>query len=340
MWCGVFKNMALDNLSFLERPKLKGEATIIGVPLDLGKDAEGTAEGPKTFREAGLIETMKGIGLDVHDLGDLDVPDKETADIGAVKLKYLDPIVKVCDELAHHVSGEVNLGRKVIVLGGDNSISIGSVSGASTALKGDLGLIWIDSHADIITDATTLSGNIHGMPVSALLGFGDSSLSNIYSDGQKIKPQNLVYVGLKDLDQAEIDTIRALRVSTTTIVDIAEKGLSPAFEAIKKLSERVKNVWVCLDIDSMDEECAPGTPMATKGGLSYRESINLARFIGKVCNVVGMDVTEFAPQLDRENKTVKLAIELISCYLGSETNWYTRYMDEEMRKQAEREAAE
>lgn len=330
----------MDNLSFLERPKLKGEATIVGVPLDLGKDAEGTAAGPSYFREAGLVKTLDSIGLSVRDLGDLECPDKTTADLGDVKVKYLDSIVKVCEELAHHVSGEVNLGRKVIVLGGDNSISIGSVSGASSALKGDLGMIWIDSHGDIMTDKTTLSGNIHGMPVSALLGLGHKALTNIHSDGQKIRPENLVYVGLKDLDQAEIDLIRKLKISAATIVDIAEQGLSPAFDAIKKLSKRVKNVWVCLDIDSMDEECAPATPMATRGSLSFRESVNLARYIGKVCNVVGIDVTELAPHLDRESKTVKLAMELITCYLGSETNWYTRYMDEEMRKQAERGAGE
>lgn len=320
----------------MERPKLKGEATIIGVPLDLGKDSEGTAGGPKSFRESGLESVLNGAGLKVRDLGDLEVPDKQSADIGDVRVKYLDPIARVCEELAHHVSGEVGLGRKVIVLGGDNSISIGSVSGASSALRGDLGLIWIDSHGDIMTDKTTLSGNIHGMPVSALIGMGHQIITNIYSEGAKIKPENLVYVGLKDLDQVEIDTIRKLKISTTTIVDIAESGLSPAFEAIKKLSKQVKNVWVCLDIDSMDEECAPGTPMATRGSLNYRESVNLARFIGKVCNVVGVDVTELAPHLDRENKTVKLAIELISCYLGSESNWYTRYMEEEVRKQAER----
>lgn len=325
-----------DNLSFLERPKLKGAAAIVGVPLDLGKDSEGTAGGPVAIRAAGLTGALKGIGLNVHDLGDLQCPDKTAVEMGDVKVKYLDPLVRVCDELAHHVEGEIGMGRKVIVLGGDNSISIGSVSGASSALKGELGMIWIDTHGDIMTDKTTLSGNIHGMPVSALLGLGRRELTNICSDGQKIKAENLVYIGLKDLDQAEVDMIRKQKIFPVTILDIAEKGLAPAFDAIKKLSQKVKNVWVCLDIDSMDEECAPGTPMATSGGLTYRESINLARYIGKVCNVVGMDVTELAPQLDKNNKTSNLAIELITCYLGSETNWYTRYMREEIRKQTER----
>lgn len=323
----------MDNLSFLERPELKGEVAVLGIPLDLGKDSVGTDKGPLAIKEAGLVNTLEGVGLKVFDLGNIECPEKNTAQIGENSaVKYLGPIIKVAEETAHHVAGEIRLGRKVIALGGDNSISIGSLSGASVALQGDIGVIWIDAHGDINTDETTLSGNIHGMPIASLLGLGNKKLCSIYDESQKLKPENLLFIGLKDLDQAEIDIIRNNKIKSVTMLDIAEQGLKPAFDEIKKLSSKVKNIWVCLDIDSMDEECAPGTPMATKGGLNYRESINLAKYIGKICNVAGMDITELCPAMDKDNKTAKLVVELISCYLGSESNWYTEYMREEIKK--------
>lgn len=326
----------MDNLSFLENSRLKGEVSVLGIPLDLGKDAVGTDGGANELREHGLIKILQETGLEVKDLGDIKCPDRTMAEVGEAKAKYLEPIAAVAEKTAAAIYDEVKAGKKVIALGGDNTISLGSLSGASAALDGELGVIWIDAHGDINTVETSLSGNVHGMPIAAMLGLGHPKLTNIFKTGQKIKPENLVFVGLKDLDQAEIDLIRKLNINSVTMLQIAEKGLQPAFEAIKELQKKVKNIWVCLDIDSMDEECAPGTPMATKGGLSYRESVSLAKFIGKTCEVVGIDVSELSPALDKENRTAKLVIELITNYFGAESNWYTRYMHEEMKKQAVR----
>jgi arginase len=329
----------MDNLSYLERPFLNDKVAVLGIPLDLGKDTVGTDKGPKAIHEAGLLNILKEVGCEVEDLGNIECPERTMAPVGSPNVKYLDPILKVVEEASKIVEGKVLKGNKVVVLGGDNTISIGSISGASAALKGDLGIIWIDAHGDINTDETTLSGNVHGMPIAAVLGLGNPKLTGVHHVGRKVKPENVVYIGLKDLDQAEIDTIRREKIPAITMLEIAGGGLQKAFEAIAALQTRVQAVWVCLDIDSMDEECAPGTPMATRGGLTYRESINLAKFIGKTCRVAGVDVSELAPDLDAENKTARLASELIVNYLGTEYTWYTRYMSEEMKKQAIRGAS-
>ncbi|MFA6105823.1 MAG: arginase [Patescibacteria group bacterium] len=326
----------MDNLSFLERPKLNGEISIVGIPLDLGKDSVGTDKGPAALRKEGVSSMLEEIGYKVEDVGDISCPDQTMAEVGNTKAKYLDAIVTVSENIAKVVAEKIKSGKKILAIGGDNTISIGTLSGAGEAFKDDLGVIWIDAHADINTDETSLSGNVHGMPISAALGLGNKSLVGIRSAGRKLKPENLVYVGLKDLDQAEVDIIREQKIASVTMLEIAEQGLAPAFEKIKKLSQKVSKVWVCLDIDSMDEECAPGTPMATRGGLNYRESLNLAKYIGKVCNVAGVDVSELAPDLDSENKTSRLVVELIANYFGGQYSWYTRYMNEEQKKQAKR----
>lgn len=319
----------MDNLTFLERPKLSDEVVVLGVPLDLGKVNEGTEGGPKAIREAGLVPVLMELGCRVKDAGDVSCPDRGSVTVGDPKMKYLEPITDIAEKTSTLVEKHVAAGNKVVVLGGDNTISIGSISGASAALKGDIGIIWIDAHGDINTDETTISGNIHGMPIAAVLGLGHSSLVNVNHPGKKVDPQNVVFVGLKDLDQAEIDIIRSNKIPTETMLDIAGNGLRGAFEKISALQSRVSAVWVCLDIDSIDKEYAPATLMATSGGLTYREVTNLAKYIGKTCRVAGIDVSELAPHLDKEHLTAELVVELIAGLLGSESNWYTRYMQNE-----------
>lgn len=329
----------MDNLSFLENNKLTGRLSVLGVPLDLGKDAGGTDLAPETLRNEGLISMLEETGLVVNDLNNINCPRREAVEIGDLQMKYLDAILPVLNETAGIVKREIGAGKKMLVIGGDNTISIGSVSGAADNVE-PLGVIWIDAHADINTGATTLSGNVHGMPIAALLGLGHPSLKEISSPENKISPENLVYIGLKDLDAAEINFLRKLAIPAVTIMDIAEHGLHPAFEKINNLAKKVKRVWVCLDVDSIDGESAPGTPMATSGGLTYRESINLAKFIGKICPVVGVDVSEFAPALDDNHRTAQLIIELVANYFGGEAGWYSRYMNEEIRKKSARENSE
>ncbi len=318
--------MTLDSLSFLEKKPTAKQVAVFNIPLDLGKDNIGTDSGPKAIREAGFMSMLSSLGVDVFDGGTVPCATRRTAKKGAMNMKYAEAIVVTAEESAARVATAVAQGRVAIALGGDHSLSLGTISGASVALGGDLGVIWIDAHGDINTDVTTVSGNIHGMPLAGVLGMGHASLVNILKPGQKVQPKNVVYAGLKDLDQAEIDIIRKHKISTTTAMDIARVGLEPLFKNILALQKRVKRIWVSLDVDSIDAEYAPGTPMENRGGLTYREITAIASFIGKTCQLAGFDIVELAPRHDKAGKTAKLAVELASRLLGGDYSWYSDYM--------------
>lgn len=324
--------MPNDNLKFYEKKKLSGKVSVLGVPVDLGKDSSGTDLGPKYIRKAGLQEMCEDIGLQYKDLGDVKCADRKSAEIGDLKVKFLEEIVRVAEETAKIVNTEISSGNKMLVLGGDHALSVGTISGASVACNGDMGVIWIDAHGDMMTHENTLSGNIHGMPSSAMMGFGHPALVNILKPTGKIKKENIIYIGLKDLDQGEIDLIRNEKLTVFTIMDIVRNNFDQIFNSIVELQKRVGNVWVSLDMDSIDCADAPGSLMATSGSLTLREVTNLTKFIGKTCKVVGMDIVELTPKLDVDRKTTRLAIELISHLLGSEYDWYTRYMKKASRK--------
>ncbi len=328
----------MDNLEFYESRKMSGDVSVLGVPLDLGKDATGTNLAPSYIRKFGLEEMCRSLGFFYKDLGDIECVGRDTAEMGDIKVKYLDEISRVIDKTAMIVRDEVKMGGQMLVLGGDHALSIGSISGASVACEGDLGVIWIDAHGDMMTDENTLSGNIHGMPSSAIMGLGHHSLTEVLKPGAKIKKENIVYMGLKDLDQAEIDLIRSEKLNAFTIMDIARGGLEPVIQSLMELQKRVKNIWVSLDVDSIDSIYSPATPMATQGGLTRREIFNLTKFIGRMNKVVGMDLVELAPELDEQEKTGKLVIELIANLLGSDYSWYAHYMKHEEEKQAKRDA--
>lgn len=325
-----------DNLTFLEKKPKVTNVSLIGVPLDLGKDNIGTDDGPKKLREQRIVSALQNTGITVTDLGNVPVATRATADIGDIKVKYLEAITDTIKPVAALVEKEIRRGQTPVVLGGDHSIAVGTISGAAAATKGELGVIWIDAHGDINTDTTTLSGNIHGMPLAAVLGMGHTDLVNLHTKGQKVKPSNVVYIGLKDLDQAEIDIIRQKKITAFTAMDIARFSLEPVLKAISKLEKKVDKIWVSLDVDSIDALYAPGTPMLNKGGLTYREVTTIAQYIGKACTLAGFELVEFAPDHDKQNVTAQLIIELTARLLGTEHNWYTDYMEEEAQKQTRR----
>lgn len=327
--------MTSDNLVFYEKQKLTGNISVLGVPLDLGKDTVGTYLAPEYIRNCGLRTMCENIGLLYKDLGDVECVEKAKADIGDIKVKYLDEISRVVEKTAMIVRDEIKMGNKMLVLGGDHALSIGTISGASVACEGDLGLIWIDAHGDINTDATSMSGNIHGMPVAAVLGMGHHRLTGVLQEGAKIKSENIIYIGIKDLDQAEIDIMRKENIIVFTIMDLMRGGIEPLAQSLFELQKRVGHVWVSLDVDSIDSAYAPATPMASPDGLTRREASVITKLIGKL-PVVGMDIVELAPDLDENKKTGNLVVELAANLLGSEYNWYTNYMDLEVQKQTAR----
>jgi arginase len=311
------------------------KVSILGIPLDLGAENLGVDMGPNAFRHEKIIEKLKSAGyetgddgFEIEDLGNIEIKSRDQLETGNPKLKYLDEILRVSEESAKLAFDKVKNGQKLVALGGDHSINLGVVSGASAALDGDLGLIYFDTHGDMNTEDTTLSGNIHGMHLASLLGFGTPSLINVFQEGRKIRKENLLHIGASELDQPEVDFIEKENLNCFKIFDLLSFGLRPLFESIDKLSSQVKNIWVSLDLDSIDTTYAPGAGMPTKGGLTYREIITIADYIRKHCNVVGVDVVEYNPLQDIKGMTAELSIELIAKFLGSNYSWYTNYMNQ------------
>lgn len=324
--------MQNDNLVFYEKMNPKIKVNIFGVPIDLGKEGNGNNAAPDYLREQGLMEMFVDLGFLVEDMGNLACGHKSELEIGNPKTKFLKEIVRVSQETARITFQEVSAQNKVVAIGGDQCVSFGTIAGASAACNGDLGVVWIDVHADIMTDANTLSGNVHGMPASAAMGMGHPDLVNIFKPGAKVAKENFLFIGLKDLDQDEINLIRSEKLNAITIMDLLQKGFGHMTEAVDGLAKRVKNVWICLDMDGIDKDASPATLMGTNGSLNYREITNLAKYIGRKCNVVGMDVAEIVPAMDVDNKTAKLALELISYFLGADYSWYAQYMKKAAEK--------
>jgi arginase len=296
--------------------------SLIGVPLDLGAENLGVSMGADTFRFQNIVQKLESAGLQVTDRGNVAVQDRKAVTTGNPKLRRLDEIVRVSEETAALTEAAVAAGQKSLVLGGDHSVCLGAVAGASVALKGNLGLIYFDAHGDMNTDATTLTGNIHGMHLASLMGFGAPALAQVHGKQVKIAKENLLHIGGSDFDQAELDLIARENLQTFTMFDLLSHNLAPLFPLIDALAKKVDNIWISLDLDSIDSVYAPGAGMPNKKGLTYREIAAIADYIGQTCNVVGVDVVEYNPLQDEQNKTAELAIELVATFFGKKYSWY------------------
>lgn len=301
-------------------------ATLIGVPLDLGAKNLGVDIGPNAFRYQNIIDKLASANLEVADLGDLTVGERKELAVGNPRAKYLKEIVRVNEELAGKTEQILRDQRKAIILGGDHSVNLGAVSGASVALNGQLGLIYFDAHGDMNTEDTTLSGNIHGMHLASLLGYGTPELKDLHGKQVKIDKANLLHIGGSDFDEAEWQFTQDEGLHMYTLLDVLSEGLRPLLQAIESLASQVPNIWISLDLDCIDQVYAPGAGMPNAKGLTYREIAVLAEFVGKTCNVVGIDVVEYNPLQDIDNKTAELGIELIARFLGKDYSWYSNYM--------------
>lgn len=302
------------------------DATIVGIPLDLGAENLGVDIGPNAIRYQDIEKKLENSGFRISDVGNIPCISRELLSVGDLKLKYLDEILRVSELTAKIVYGLVTKKEKVIALGGDHSICLGTVSGASVATKNNLGLIYLDAHGDINTDKTSVTGNIHGMHLASLVGFGDKRLIRVFNKSTKIKKSNLLHIGGYDLDRGEEELIEKEKINIYKIIDILSRGLAPLFVKIDKLSRRVKDIWVSLDLDVIDSTYAPGAGMPNKAGLTYREITTLCEYIGTHSHVIGVDVVEYNPLQDIDGKTAELAIELIAKLFGSNYSWYTNYL--------------
>lgn len=290
---------------------------IIGVPIDLGADRRGVDMGPSAIRYAHLHQKLEGLGYKLEDKGNIEVPIQETCEITDPRLKYLDCIIPMGRRVAGAVATAVQNRRFPLVLGGDHSLSVGSIRGA--AKHKNLGVIWIDAHADFNTAETTPSGNIHGMPLAALCGFGDPRLVCLWEETPPVlDPQRVAIIGARDLDSGEKRNLREAGVMVQSMEQIDRLGMVAALEkVIERVSRNVDGIYLSLDMDALDPRHAPGVGTPVPGGLTYREAHLACEVIAETGKLIGMDIVEVNPILDIQNQTALLAVEFIRSALGS-----------------------
>ena len=291
---------------------------IMGVPIDFGSGRRGVDMGPSAIRYAGLQAGLEALGHTVEDRGNVQVPPSETCESGDPRLRYLDAIVAVEQRTAEQVASIVTAGHMPVVLGGDHSIALGSVAGA--ARDRTLGVIWLDAHGDFNTADTTPSGNIHGMPLAALCGYGDERLVGLGGSagtGPRVSPQNVAVVGVRDLDLEERDLMREAGVTVYSMEAVDRYGIGEVMRrAIDIASRGTQGIYVSLDLDVLDPMYAPGVGTPVTGGLTYREAHLAAEMLAETGQVVGLDLVEVNPILDQRNTTGALAVELALSALG------------------------
>jgi len=291
-----------------------------GLPLDLGANRRGVDMGPSAIRIADITQKLRHIGHEVIDAGDLTVVVPEVMRIEDPKLKYLTEITKSVTHLADAVTATLQRGNFPLVLGGDHSIAIGTVGGAARYFRQQekqLGLIWIDAHGDMNTDATTLSGNIHGMSFAAILGKGSAELIEVGGEFQKVLPQHAVLVGARNLDPKEQQLIRDSGITVFTMEDIDRRGIYEVMlEAVKIATQDTHALHVSLDVDALDPLEAPGVGTPVRGGLTYREAHTAMEIISCSGKLSSLEVVEVNPILDIRNKTAEVAAELVESALG------------------------
>jgi len=293
---------------------------IIGVPLDLGGGRRGVDMGPSAIRIAGLHARLNALGRSVVDTGNLPVPIAETRQPVDDRKRYVEEIAVVCGLLFDATLASLRSGALPLVLGGDHSLAAGSVS-ASAAWVGEttsmpLGLIWVDAHGDMNTPLTTTSGNVHGMPLAALLGQEPAELAAI-GPSPAVLAEHTVLVGIRNLDDQEKDRIRATGVHVFTIKDIDRDGIATIAErALALASAGTGGIHVSVDIDVCDPSIAPGVGTPVKGGLDYREAHMLMEMVADAGRMIALDLVEINPTLDVRNSTAELATELALSALG------------------------
>jgi arginase len=297
---------------------------IIGAPLDFGAGRRGVDMGPSAIRYAGLRPGLEALGHDVRDKGNVAVPLGENCLPGDPNLKYLDPIIQVERELVEAVGQTVAEGRIPLVLGGDHSLAIGSFCGAARGGR-RLGLIWLDTHGDFNTHETTPSGNIHGMPLAALCGYGAErllTLDGMVDAGPKLSPSNVVVVGARNLDDAEKALMREAGISVFSMPMIDRFGIGAVMDrAVEIASRGTEGIYVSFDLDVVDPADAPGVGTAVPGGLNIREAHLAVEHVAATGLLAGLDLVEVNPILDRGNMTAELAVELAFSAFGKQI-WY------------------
>ena len=293
---------------------------LIGVPLDLGAGRRGVDMGPSSLRIAGVATRIAALGRTVMDKGDLPAPIPETQHPADAAKKYVREIARVCQQAYDHVRHSLDALALPVVLGGDHSLAAGSVAASADWVRHSasrpLGLIWMDAHGDMNTPESTTSGNVHGMPLAALLGNAPAELATIGSS-PSVLPQHTVLVGVRNLDEREKTRIRESGVHVFTMKDIDREGIAGiADRALALATEGTGGLHVSLDMDVCDPSIAPGVGTPVKGGLDYREAHLMMELIADSGRLLALDLVEVNPTLDVRNATALLATELALSALG------------------------
>jgi arginase len=291
------------------------KVAIIGAPVDLGADRRGVDMGPSAIRYADLEAGLRENGHAVQDFGNVAMPVRESEESSPSHMKYLRPIVDMAENLAALTAERVRDGWFPLILGGDHSVSLGSVAGTSNGRR--VGIIWIDAHGDFNTADSSPSGNIHGMVLAALVGRGDASLVDVAYPGAKVDYSNVVLVGVRSLDTGERALLKSCGIKVFTMHDVDRLGLPQVIaEASTIASHGVDGIHLSLDLDVVDPVQAPGVGTPVFGGLTFRETHLAMELLAESERLVSMDVVEVNPILDSHNETARLAVQFTLSALG------------------------
>lgn len=293
---------------------------LLGVPMDLGSGRRGVDMGPSAIRIAGIADRLKELGHKIVDDGDIDIKNVEELRMGDVRARYLKEIARASTIVARNTEAIMGKGHFPLVLGGDHSIAVGSVSGIASFAKKKrkkVGLLWVDAHGDMNTPATSPSGNVHGMPLAALLGFGASDLKNVGGTFTKMSPDNVALVGVRSLDEGERKFIEQTGVHVYTMSDIDRQGIHRVMKkALSKVTDGTDYVHVSFDLDAVDPTVAPGVGTPVKGGLDYREAHLIMESVSESKAMTSLEIVEVNPILDEHNTSAEFAVELVQSAFG------------------------
>jgi arginase len=293
---------------------------IIGVPMDLGASRRGVDMGPSALRVAGLQARIKQLGHQVEDIGNISVKQAEEMSYGEKRAKYLAEIADACKDLGAMVEKSLEESMLPVVLGGDHSIAAGTLSGVAAHFKKKekkIGLIWLDAHGDINTPESSPSGNVHGMPLAAAMGYGATELVELQGFKPKVEPQNISLVGIRDLDSQEKKLAKKSGVHVFTMRDIDERGMREVMsDALKYAMDDTDGISVSLDMDFVDPSDAPGVGTPVRGGVTYREAHLAMEMLADTEAMVSLEIVEINPVIDEHNRTALLGVELVLSGLG------------------------
>lgn len=293
---------------------------VLGVPMDLGSGRRGVDMGPSAIRIAGVSERLKELGNKIIDDGNLDIRIMEEIRVGDTRSRYLKEIARASKILARMTEEMMTQGHFPLILGGDHSIAVGTISGIAAFARRKrrkLGVLWVDAHGDLNTPATSPSGNVHGMPLAALLGYGPTDLKSVGGKFEKVDPDNVALVGIRSLDTGERKLIEQTGVHVYTMSDIDRQGIHRVMKkALSRVTNGTEYVHVSFDLDSVDPTIAPGVGTPVKGGLDYREAHLIMESICDAKVMTSLEIVEVNPILDEQNRSAEFAVELVQSAFG------------------------